>query len=281
MNIIYIYINMTENDVSFLLGNRLNRFDVEYVDRKLDYTVPRHISEFESSSDKWVRRNLKRNNLVLLHTGNTDNQAVEHIRDNTYENPQEWHKKSIFTEMNSSDLNQEDTRTLDYRLKEINIGLIKNLLTEAEIKLNQDNDPYKNVIHKLSASDLLKGIQEINHISNIFFSDTNIKAVHQAIKSNIKKTTGTSIDNQLNNSLFIIMRSIYLQYGNSHVLSDDIVKEIRRLNEKVIEYCISNIEEQLKQYQGYKQKISSLPIPLEHPIYDNKNNFTYDSSNLL
>ena len=37
MNIIYIYINMTENDVSFLLGNRLNRFDVEYVDTTREF----------------------------------------------------------------------------------------------------------------------------------------------------------------------------------------------------------------------------------------------------
>jgi len=281
MNIIYIYINMTENDVSFLLGNRLNRFDVEYVDRKLDYTVPRHISEFESSSDKWVRRNLKRNNLVLLQTGDTDYEAVQHIRDNTYGHPQEWHKRSIFTEMNSSDLNQEDTRILDYRLKEINTGLIKNLLTEAEIKLNQDNDPYKNVIHKLSASDLLKGIQEINHISNIFFSDTNIKAVHQAIKSNIKKTTGTSIDNQLNNSLFIIMRSIYLQYSKN-IQSNDVLAEIKYLNKLVINYSVEKITTELVAYNRYLQDINNLPIPMGNPEANNEwRQYTYDMTNII
>ena len=71
-----------------------------------------------------------------------------------------------------------------------------------------DTDPYKNVIHKIGAPDLLKGIQEVNNLSNIFFSDINVNAINSAIKSNIKKITGSSIDNQLNNSLFIIMRSI-------------------------------------------------------------------------
>ena len=111
---------MTENDVNFLLGNRLNRFDADYVQRKIDYTVPKHISEFESSSDKWIRNNLKNNNPIFLQTGNNDLEAVEHIRDSTYENPQEWHKKSIFTKMDSSNLNQKDTRTLDHVLSEIN-----------------------------------------------------------------------------------------------------------------------------------------------------------------
>ena len=127
----------------------------------------------------------------------------------------------------------------------------------------------------------LKGIIEQTPMSQIFFSPMNVNGIQSTIRYRIFKTNNVTISAQSENELFIVMRSIYLQYGNSHVLSDDIVKEIRRLNEKVIEYCISNIEEQLKQYQGYKQKISSLPIPLEHPIYDNKKNFTYDSSNLL
>ena len=272
---------MSENDISFLLGNRLNRFDIEYVERELDYTVPRHISEFESSSDKWVRRNLKRNNLVLLQTGNTDNEAVEHIRDNTYGNPQEWHKRSIFTKMNSSDLNQEDTRTLDYRLKEINTGLIKNLLNEND-EYDENTNIYKHSIYKLSASDILKGIQEINYISNIFFSDTNTYILNKAIKSNIKKTTGTSIDNQINNSLFIIMRSIYLQYSKN-IQSNDMLAEIKYLNKLVINYSVEKITTELVAYNRYLQDINNLPVPMGNPEDTTKHwrQYTYDMSNII
>ncbi len=274
---------MAENDVSFLLGNRLNQFDIEYAERKVDYTVPKHISEFESSSDKWVRQNLKNNNLIMLQMGNTDYEAREQVSDSgSIINKLEGHERSIFTDMNSSDLNQEDTRILDYRLKEINTGIIKNLLNEDEIKLNQDSDPYKNVIHKLAATDLLKGIQEINHISNIFFSDINIKAINQAIKSNIKKITGNSINDQINNSLFIIMRSIYLQYSKN-IQSNDVLAEIKYLNKLVINYCVEQITNELVAYNSYLQNINNLPIPMDNPHDTSTDwrNYTYDMSNII
>ena len=77
------------------------------------------------------------------------------------------------------------------------------------------------------------------------------------------------------------MRSIYLLYGNSMVLSDDIIKNIQELNERVIDYSVESINSQLEQYKGYLNKVSKLPVPIEHPIYDNKQNYTYDMSNLM
>jgi hypothetical protein len=129
----------------------------------------------------------------------------------------------------------------------------------------------------------LKGIVEQSPISQIFFSPMNVNGIQDTIRYRVYKvnTSDGVISPQSENEMFIIMRSIYLQYGNSMVLSDDIIPEIRGLNEKVISYCVDNISSQLKQYKGYRDKVSKLPVPLEHPIYDNKKNFTYDSSNLL
>lgn len=127
----------------------------------------------------------------------------------------------------------------------------------------------------------LKGIIEQTPMSQIFFSNMNVHGIQSTIRYRIFKMKNVRISPQSENELFTVMRSIYLQFANSFVLSDDIVGEIRSLNEKVIEYCVGNIEEQLKQYEGYKQKLAFLPVPLEHPIYDNKRSFTYDSSNLI
>ena len=164
-----------------------------------------------------------------------------------------------------------------------NIGMVPNGLVQDIDRVTRKD--YANKLNPIMFDNhgeySLKGIIEQTPISSIFFSAMNVNGIQSTIRYRIFKKNNVTISQQSENELFIVMRSIYLQFGNSFVLSDDIVSEIRKLNEKVIEYCLNNVEEQLKQYQGYKQKISTLPIPLEHPIYDNKNNFTYDSSNLL
>ena len=52
------------------------------------------------------------------------------------------------------------------------------------------------------------------------------------------------------------------------------------IDKSVIDYSVSNISSQLKQYDTYLNDISKLPEPLEHPKYD-RDNKTYDISNLL
>lgn len=166
---------------------------------------------------------------------------------------------------------------------EENVGMIPNGLVQDIDRVTRRD--YANKLNPILFDNhgeySLKGIIEQTPISRIFFSAMNVNGVQSTIRYRIFKTNNVTISPQSENELFIVMRSIYLQFANSFVLSDDIVKEIRSLNEKVIEYCVSNIQEQIKQYQGYKKKVSTLPIPLEHPVYDNKNNYTYDSSNLL
>ena len=268
------------NDVSFLLGDRMQQFDAEYITRQAEYSVPQNISEFESASDKWIRQNLRRDNPVFVEFGNKNPEARYQLS-STGEIIGE---KSIFTSMNQSELNQsgEDTRTLDYRLNEINNGLIRNRLSEQEVKSNLDTDPYKNVIHKIGAPDLLKGIQEVNNLSNIFFSDINVNAINSAIKSNIKKITGSSIDNQLNNSLFIIMRSTYLQYSQN-ISSNDILAEIKYLNKMVINYCVEKIISELIAYNSYLEDINHLPIPNDRPSDTSSDwrDYTYDMTNII
>ena len=82
-------------------------------------------------------------------------------------------------------------------------------------------------------------------------------------------------------SPIIIMRSIFLQYGDSRVSSDDFIEHIQGLNQQVIGFSLNRVLNQLDQYDGYIDKLERLPVPMEFPKYDNKNNFTYDISNLL
>ena len=57
--------------------------------------------------------------------------------------------------------------------------------------------------------------------------------------------------------------------------------EIKSLNDRVTNYSTENITSNLQQYLGYIKDIEKLPTPMDRPVYHNKNNFTYNISNLL
>ena len=67
----------------------------------------------------------------------------------------------------------------------------------------------------------------------------------------------------------------------SKVGTSEVISEIKRLNAKVLTYCIDNVSSNVLQHVKYLEDINTLPSPIDHPEYLNKNNFTYDISNIL
>jgi hypothetical protein len=127
----------------------------------------------------------------------------------------------------------------------------------------------------------IKGIHEETGLSEVYFSKENIELLQSAIRYEVNQITGKVIDKQSPTELSIVMRSIYLQNGNPMVSSNSIKKEVVKLNSMVIDYCSEQISTQVLQYQGYIQKLTTLPVPIERPQQVDRNNFTYDISNLL
>jgi len=127
----------------------------------------------------------------------------------------------------------------------------------------------------------LKGIIQETPMSNLFFSDMNVKVIHMTIRYQIFKNKDKLIGYQSENELFAIMRSIYLQYANSVLTSDQMLTNLRTLNKAVVDYAVGNIGEQLDQYNAYLEKISSAPVPMERPQVSNTDSWTYDMSNIL
>jgi len=64
------------------------------------------------------------------------------------------------------------------------------------------------------------------------------------------------------------MKSIYLQFGKN--LKTDITDQVKVLNSYVLDYSIPNIIANIEQYIGYKKHVSTMPTPLEHPVYTSK-----------
>ena len=137
------------------------------------------------------------------------------------------------------------------------------------------------LIHKDNQQTSIKGILEDSALNDVFFSDMNIDALQKSIRYSVYKNTQKVIDFQPEHTLYIIMRSIMLQYGNFQVSVKNLLKEILNLNQRVVDYSSGNISSNVHQYIGYIDDIERLPIPNERPIYLNKDNYTYDISNIL
>ena len=156
------------------------------------------------------------------------------------------------------------------RMHDVNI--IKDIVLpkEAEIVIKKDNQETS-----------IKGLLEKNSINDIFFSDMNVKVLQDTIRYGVHQETKQVISGQSDNELYVIMRSVMLQFANFRADIDDIANEIKRLNQKVLIYCIENISSNVKQHMGYIEDLSKLPTPMDPPVYHNKKSFTYDISNLL
>lgn len=113
----------------------------------------------------------------------------------------------------------------------------------------------------------IKGLHIDNDISKKFFSEDNIKKVQNKIKiSVLKRTMGKIILNtdQDRNSVMIVMRAVYFQYGK--YMPDNVDLQIKTLNSKVISEIMPDIITNIKQYYGYISDISKPIEPIDRPV---------------
>ena len=180
------------------------------------------------------------------------------------------YKKSFLSGNQSDSLDIMTEGVNNGRMHDVTIIKDTVLPKEAEIVIKKDNQETS-----------IKGLLEKNSINDIFFSDMNVKVLQDTIRYGVHQETKQVISDQSDNELYVIMRSVMLQFANFRADIDDIANEIKRLNQKVLIYCIENISSNVKQHMGYIEDLSKLPTPMDPPVYHNKKSFTYDISNLL
>ena len=138
------------------------------------------------------------------------------------------------------------------------------------------------IINKDDRVTSIKGLVESTSLSDFFFSDMNYDIIQQTIRYNVYNETDKVISDQSKNELYIIMRSIMLQYGNFGVSIDNLSEEIKKLNKQVVDYSSKNIISNVIQYLGYIKDIEKLAVPMDRPAYEGRpKNASYDISNLL
>jgi hypothetical protein len=117
------------------------------------------------------------------------------------------------------------------------------------------------------ASTALKGIHVASDLSKLFFSDENIKRIQKKIRRSIfEKTDGQfklEVD-QEQRDVFIAMRAVYMEH--SRFLENQIVRQVKRLNEKVIDEITPGIITNVKQHYGYLKEINKPLTPIMRPM---------------
>lgn len=159
-----------------------------------------------------------------------------------------------------------------------NNGRVKDVMETGRVELPELPD---NVLFHDNKETSVKGLLDETDLSNVFFSDANMESLQMSIRYGVHERTKKVISKQSDKELYIIMRSIMLQYANFQTAVSETIDEVKRLNAKVITYCIDNISSNVMQHVKYLEDINRLPMPMERPEYLNKDNYTYDISNLI
>ena len=103
-----------------------------------------------------------------------------------------------------------------------------------------------------------------NPLTDLFFSNTNIDALHVGMRNMVyQKTDGKYvIQRQSDTELKIVMRSIFLEKARWRP-DKDVVLQVKELNKHVLDFCVKRIVSSLNMKQKYLDDIARLPVPLE------------------
>lgn len=141
----------------------------------------------------------------------------------------------------------------------------------------------KNIDNTAYAAEAVAGVFERTPVSDLFFSVENINALQEGIRYRVWVETNEQyvIGRQNDTELKIIMRALYMQYGQNKA-GVDCLSQVRDINKRVLEYAVPEVITNLKQYETYRRDISTLPVPLERgQLATNRGSKTLEYPNFM
>ena len=125
----------------------------------------------------------------------------------------------------------------------------------------------KPVVQHTSYNNALTGNWTNTPLSNAFFSAKNIEIIQNGIRRGVYDMSNKQylIDTQSDDTLKIIMRSIYLQNAK-HNPYTPVRDQISELNNLVFDYTIPQIYSETQSYLKYLHDVSTLAMPIARPI---------------
>jgi len=101
-------------------------------------------------------------------------------------------------------------------------------------------------------------------LNKLFFSQGNVDALQDEIRTNVSQMVGASIDRQSDSDLLLIMRSYYLQYAENN--PNQIAEELALLNKRVVNFASNRIAVEVEAFRHYRKDIMDFPAPISLPI---------------
>jgi hypothetical protein len=137
-------------------------------------------------------------------------------------------------------------------------------------KVYKDFDLYeKSTVSQTIERDVLKGFQEAEPVSIMFFSERNVTHLKGLICKTIAERSqnrfNLTAESQSTSELVIIMRSIYLT--NAKQLPDNIQGQVAELNYAVILDLVPRVLKNIYQQLSYIRDHSTQPLTMERPQY--------------
>tara|TARA_Y100000591_G_scaffold281280_1_gene260950 strand:- start:34 stop:486 length:453 start_codon:yes stop_codon:yes gene_type:complete len=100
--------------------------------------------------------------------------------------------------------------------------------------------------------------KEIDILSKVIFSKKNINIIQKKIIESIKKNLNYTITKQSNDILMNVISVIYYNNANhDYKNKSEIVSEVKRLNQLIIDACVTDISKNLKEHLIYLKKIDN------------------------
>lgn len=113
---------------------------------------------------------------------------------------------------------------------------------------------------------ILNDCKEIYLLNNIFFSEENIDIINKGLILSIYKKSNNKylINHQETEKLYIIMNYVYMNYSKNYKCN--IIKQIKILNNIVINLIIDDIISELNQRMYYLNEINKKKELIDLPI---------------
>ena len=116
-----------------------------------------------------------------------------------------------------------------------------------------------------------EGIWNNTQLSDTFFSSKNITIIQNGLRNGVYKRSNGQyvISNQDEDTLKIIMRSIFLQHAANQ--PTNINRQVYELNKMVWDYCIPQIYGEAQGYYKYLSDASTMYHPIAPPMMAKNN----------
>ena len=111
---------------------------------------------------------------------------------------------------------------------------------------------------------------EDNILARVFFSAGNVQILQNGLRAGVYEMSNKQfvIPPQNVDQLKIVMRSTYLQFAEH--LQENITQQVERLNKIVWDYVVPTVYNEAVGYMKYMQDQSSLVMPMDRPIHNDR-----------